>query len=864
MYLLKPIKPWMAGIIVASTLGAAPVITVQAEATPASKEAGKKEEKPKTIAELTKDSKKISGLLSLYQNQKDGSVYWRISPKMLGKDIIHLVQFENGLAALDSFKGAYAATHIYRIERHFNRIDLVKQNPSFYFDPKSPLYRSAKANINLPISATSKILAEDKKSGDILIKADDIFLSEKLYQITPEKNPDEKPGERLGLGKISKDKTKFDSISGYPDNTDVVVNYTFDNPAPVRLKDTSIKRGNFAVTDQRSFNFKIRHSFVKAPENNFKPRYADPRIGYFTEYHHDMTSLSATPYRDVITRWHLEKKDKSAALSEPVEPITWWIENTTPKQFRQTIKDAVLAWNKAFEAAGFKNAVAVKVQPDDAKWEAGDLRYNVLRWTSSPQPVFSGYGPSFADPRTGQILGADIMLEFAGLGRRLHMRRIYEPASLTANGVFNKRALNESSLYNTAQFGVNALLAQSATDVEVDEFVKSFLYYLVLHEVGHTLGLNHNMRASQLWDNDKVHDKSLTESRGLTASVMDYPSINFAPKGVEQGQYYTSTPGAYDVWAIEYGYSPALDDPAAEKERLAKLLQKSSQPELAFGNDADDMRQPGKAIDPYVNIYDMSNEAVKYASDRLSLLQSLKKDLRKNLAKDGESYQALTDGYISLHQEYARNLDVISRYIGGVSVDRSFHGQKGAKQPFTVVPAEKQKEAMQALAEYAFAPGVFKSSESLLSHLQQQRRGFDFYLVTEDPKLHEMVLGMQKRVLDHLLHRSVMNRINDSALYGNEYKLDQVLAELTDAIFEDDARKNVESFRQNLQVEYVNRLIGIFKKPDGHHHINQSLSRYYLTQIKKMLKTRGNNVASTAHKEQLIYLIDKALDVKAG
>ena len=156
------------------------------------------------------------------------------------------------------------------------------------------------------------------------------------------------------------------------------------------------------------------------PENNYVPRFEDPRVGYFAPQITDMTSADdPTPYRDMIHRWNLEKKNPGQARSEVIEPITWWIENTTPHEFRGAIEEEVLAWNKAFEKAGLINAVVVKTQPDDAEWDAGDIRYNVLRWTSSPTPPFGGYGPSFVNPRTGQILGADIMLEFVYFTNRV-------------------------------------------------------------------------------------------------------------------------------------------------------------------------------------------------------------------------------------------------------------------------------------------------------------------------------------------------------------------------------------------------------------------------------------------------------------
>ena len=166
------------------------------------------------------------------------------------------------------------------------------------------------------------------------------------------------------------------------------------------------------------------------PDNDFQPRFDDPRVGFFGQTINDMTSTSATPYRDLINRWHLVKKDPAAELSEPVQPIVYWIENSTPTEFRSTIKEAVESWNLAFEKAGFKNAVVVKMQPDDATWDAGDIRYNVLRWTSSPRPPFGGYGPSFTNPRTGQILGADIMLEWVFVTNRIQQDKLFDVAAM--------------------------------------------------------------------------------------------------------------------------------------------------------------------------------------------------------------------------------------------------------------------------------------------------------------------------------------------------------------------------------------------------------------------------------------------------
>ena len=220
-----------------------------------------------------------------------------------------------------------------------------------------------------------------------------------------------------------KDKTKIKSIRNYPENTNLEVEYVYSSPSV-------LNGGSEAVTDGRNVSIKVLHSLVAMPDNDFSPRFDDPRVGYFTTEVNDQTSTKSITYRDIINRWNLIKKDPELAISEPLEPITWWIENSTPLEWRETITNAVLQWNFAFEKAGFKNALVVKIQPDDAQWDAGDIRYNVLRWTSSPKPPFGGYGPSFVNPKTGQILGADIMFEYVHFTNRVLYDKIYDLATL--------------------------------------------------------------------------------------------------------------------------------------------------------------------------------------------------------------------------------------------------------------------------------------------------------------------------------------------------------------------------------------------------------------------------------------------------
>lgn len=810
-------------------------------------------DKEKTIEDLVKSSKEIDGLFKIYQDTLKGTIQMLVSKEQIGKEYIYFSQIGNGVIDAGGFRGAYAGSKVFKIEKYFNNLEFITQNTSFYFDPASPLTKSKDANISNGNMASIEIEAFDKEKGLYLIKADNLFLSETLSQIKRPSRPGESPTS-FKLGSLDKSKTKINSIRNYAKNTDLAVEYVYSSPSV-------LNGGSNAVADGRNVSIKVYHSLIAMPENNYEPRFDDQRVGYFTTQVEDQTSTSSAPYRDLIHRWNLEKKNPEAAISEPVEPITWWIENSTPLEWRETITNAVLQWNVAFEKAGFKNAMAVKVQPDDAAWDAGDLRYNVLRWTSSPNPPFGGYGPSFVNPKTGEIMGADVMLEFVHFTNRVLYDKVFELASV--DQPFNNTDLDNNNkiycslgdeLHQEVMFANAVATATGASDLEMERIKKESMMALIMHEVGHTLGLNHNMKASQLFSPEQLNDADFIEGKCLTASVMDYAALNITRDRSKQGQYDDVAVGPYDVWAIQLGYTPFK----SEDERQA-LLNESTKPEHIFGNDADDMRSPGKAIDPRVNVSDQSNDQIKWAIDRIELSNDLMKDTKTRFVKNGDSYQELRRVYYLLSGQKGSAANTISKFIGGVYVERTVAGQEGATQPYTPVSVKDQKRAMSALSTYVFAPNAFDAPNDLYNYLAMQRRGFNFR-TPEDPKIHNQALGYQKNVLNQLLHYNTLQRISDSELYGNQYALSSVMKDLNDAIFKADIYGNVNSFRQNLQIEYTNSLIEILvgKQSDKYTNNSKSMALYNLNAIRTMASPSGD-IASRAHKQHLRTLIDNAL-----
>jgi hypothetical protein len=822
----------------------------------------------KSIATLIKPTKKIDGLFTVYQDTANGSVMMAISKDKIGKEFIYFTHIVDAPVAAGYFRGAFGPNNVFEVRKHFNRLEFVTQNPNHWFEPSHALSRAASANITPAVVAVQEILAED--STTYLIKADDLFLTEAFAQVKQSPDPNARPGQSFTLGALSKSKSRVTRVKNYPANTDVTVDYVYENATPANY-------GGSDVTDARNVSIVVQHSLIEVPKNDYKPRFDDPRVGYFTQEMTNMVSTSAAPYRDLINRWHLVKKDPTAAISEPVEPITWWIENTTPVEFREVIARGVLAWNPAFEAAGFRNAMVVKVQPDNADWDAGDIRYNVLRWTSSPNPPFGGYGPSFVNPRTGQILGADIMLEYIFVTNRVRQEKAFGTAALgleieevlDGNG---KMCSFGDQLQLNVMAGRQALVARGATHIEIREYLDQAIMGLILHEVGHTLGLNHNMKASQMLSPREINDRSITSRKGVMGSVMDYEVVNLAKKGQVQGDYFSSRVGPYDIWAIQFGYTPSLADETAERARNNTLLARSTEPDLTFGNDAD-ITNSMSGIDPRVNVNDMTNDAIGYSSERFEVISDLMQTLQSRYTNNGESYHEMRNAYLVLTGQLSTASTVMARYIGGVYVDRAFAGQPGATKPFTPVSRADQKRAMASLTKNVFAPAAYAAPAGLYSYLQMQRRGFNFFGAPEDPKVHDRVLAIQRNVLSHLLSPRVQTRITDSRTYGNQYPLMEMMSDLTSAIFDADARTNVNTFRQNLQLDYVNRLVGIVGAvitpataaaagpgPAQYGYPSQSAALANLRSIQaKLAGKSGVNAETAAHTRNVLFRIEKAL-----
>jgi hypothetical protein len=798
-------------------------------------ESKEKEEEKEYIKDITKEFSKYEGFFEAYQDTETSSIYLVVDEEQLNKEFIYFAHVVDGVVASRRNRGSYLDNGIFKIEKYFDTLRLSRINTAFSLDERTALSRSSGANISDSVLASLPIKASNEDENRYLVDVTSLFLSEELTPIKPIPSPfaDE---ESFRWGQISPTKSKIERIINYPKNTDIEVELVIESQPSFNYEEED-------AADPRNISIKMRYSFIGMPKNNFEPRMADQSIGYFSEKITDLSTDDATPYLDLIHKWDLQKKDPELAISEPIKPILFWLENTTPLKFRDYITEGLLAWNEAFLKAGIKNAIEVKIQPDDADWDAGDIRYNVLRWTSSPNAPFGGYGPSFVNPRTGEIIGADIMLEW-----------VYATNRLTINDIFNSSHGSTDCSIGSLMQEANMMSYLTSLDEDDPEILKQSIIRLTLHEVGHTLGLNHNFKASFLHNSKDVHNKKLTQKVGLTGSVMEYPAVNIAPLGVEQGDYYDTRTGPYDLWAIEFGYTPQL----TAEERTA-LLSKSKLHEHMFANDSEDMRSPGKGIDPRAMINDLSSEPIIYAEQRIKLVNDTISKLPSLLSGKASSWEEYRNAYKILLRETSRSLDTVSRYIGGVYVNRSTPAQGSDQLPYEPVPALKQKEAMRVLADHAFSVNAFPINGELLNLLQIERRGFDLYGEHEDPQVHKAILNIQNKVFDQLLSPWVTYRITDTTLYGNDYEIYEFFNDLNNSIFEEDLNFEVSYVRKNLQTTYVRRLIKILAA-DYYDEITTAAAYDSLRKIEKMMKKNSRDPGTKAHRSLILWIIDSGLN----
>ena len=719
-------------------------------------------ENMQTVEEFIEDEglKLIEGYLKIYSDEDAEAYFLKLDEEDIDKQFLYFAYIMNAPQGSLLTGGLPSDGKVLEF-RNFKKdnIGLYQINTSYMNGDDNNIGTSTITNITEAFIENFKPVARTENS--VLISVNNFLMSEKIESLSyvPQEY---REYVSVNYGRPDPSKTLIDKVFNNKTNTAVEVTFAYTNKSP-----NSDAYSVAAVTDPRYLSVTGRHIFIKMPDEGYEPRINDHRIGYFVNKSTDLTSYENYPNFALINKWRLEKKDPSAALSETVEPIVYWVENTTPEEIVPAVVAGIENWNIAFEEAGFKNAIVAKIQPKDATWDAADYDYNVVRWSSEPDGRLLGIGPSVSNPLTGEIISADIVNKLLAVKLGHNYRKLYGYT-------------------------------------EDNDPLMQYITNLTLHEVGHTLGLRHNFRGSQLYSPTEIHNKDITGNT-IMSSVMDYDPINVAPEGVEQGIFFSTVPGIYDKWAIKFGYTPNLSS-----EERKELLLESVKRELTFGTDDEAMSYPGNNIDPRTKRYDMSSDPIAYAADITKIIDKKINEL-PNIYSDEETFNNYTDAFYRFFRTKGRFLETVAQQIGGVYINKIASSQKEYTS-LEAVPYEKQKQAMSLLAEKVFANGAMNYDQKILSNLIYERDTKDSLSEdgnNNDPDFHALVLSSQKNILRNILHPNVMKRLINSSLYGNEYMPSEVLADLNSAIFI--SGEEPDTFKMSLQSSYVDLLLSGFK-----------------------------------------------------
>ncbi|MFL2704029.1 MAG: zinc-dependent metalloprotease [Gammaproteobacteria bacterium] len=719
-------------------------------------------ENMQTVEEFIEDEglKLIEGYLKIYSDEDAEAYFLKLDEEDINKQFLYFAYIMNAPQGSLLTGGLPSDGKVLEF-RNFKKdnIGLYQINTSYMNGDDNNIGTSTITNITEAFIENFKPVARTENS--VLISVNNFLMSEKIESLSyvPQEY---REYVSVNYGRPDPSKTLIDKVFNNKTNTAVEVTFAYTNKSP-----NSDAYSVAAVTDPRYLSVTGRHIFIKMPDEGYEPRINDHRIGYFVNKSTDLTSYENYPNFALINKWRLVKKDPSAALSEPVEPIVYWVENTTPEEIVPAVVAGIENWNIAFEEAGFKNAIVAKIQPKDATWDAADYDYNVVRWSSEPDGRLLGIGPSVSNPLTGEIISADIVNKLLAVKLGHNYRKLYGYT-------------------------------------EDNDPLMQYITNLTLHEVGHTLGLRHNFRGSQLYSPTEIHNKDITGNT-IMSSVMDYDPINVAPEGVEQGIFFSTVPGIYDKWAIKFGYTPNLSS-----EERKELLLESVKRELTFGTDDEAMSYPGNNIDPRTKRYDMSSDPIAYAADITKIIDKKINEL-PNIYSDEETFNNYTDAFYRFFRTKGRFLETVAQQIGGVYINKIASSQKEYTS-LEAVPYEKQKQAMSLLAEKVFANGAMNYDQKILSNLIYERDTKDSLSEdgnNNDPDFHALVLSSQKNILRNILHPNVMKRLINSSLYGNEYMPSEVLADLNSAIFI--SGEEPDTFKMSLQSSYVDLLLSGFK-----------------------------------------------------
>ncbi len=784
-----------------------------APAAPAQAE-GDKTEKPLEL-------KVTEGLFGVSQNEKDW--YFDIPDAMLGRRMLAVTRYTSQTPGAGTYGGEEVGEVMLYWEKAVNgnlllRVDVVNVQAA----PDQVISKAVKVSSENPIVASFK--PEKGPEGVTRIKVNSLFEGDvQVFSL------DARTKRSSNLGAVKPDATFINSIRTYPINTEVTVTKTFAYNAPqpgAGGAPTQSSRGLPAGSEAGAVTVVLNTSIVLLPEVPMQQRWFDPRVGYFaggySEFSDDQQGVETIRF---IARYRLEarpedvERQKRGELVEPIKPIIYYIDPATPKQWRKYLIAGVNDWNVAFEAAGWKNAIRGEEWPeDDPTMSLEDARFSVIRYLASP--VANAYGPNVHDPRSGEIIESHV-------------------------GWYHNVMTLVHDWYQVQAGAVDPRARKIKYD---EELMGDLIRFVSSHEVGHTLGLRHNMGSSSQTPVEKLRDKAWVEANGHTVSIMDYARFNYVAQpedGITKAGLYPRI-GDYDKWAIEFGYKPTYLKTAKEDhlywnkviiERLA------ANPRLWFGGE-------GRDADPRALTEDLGDDAVAASTYGVLNLKRILPEIPAWNYEEADMYTHVSRMYEAVVGQFNRYLGHVSANIGG-----RFITNHSIEQPdlvkYAPVPKDRQKNALNWLDENLFQKPAWLVDVPYI------------WDVTDAPdqqlyRLVDAVVSPSNLLSIQKLTRLQQFADSDSANYSPE----EYLSDLTGKIFSELGRGGkVDSYRRYLQRRYVNAAITAVTAETARTADGRNLIIGQLLDIqKKAAKAKSSDAATQAHWQTLSRQITTALE----
>jgi hypothetical protein len=775
---------------------------------------------------VTKEMKTDKGLFNVHS--ADDKYLFEVPDSLMNREMLmvtRIAKTANGIG----FGGGKTNTQVLRWQRKGKKVLLRVVSHNVVADTILPVHEAVVNSNFEPVLFSFPIKAFNKDTTSVVIDATSLFSTD----VKPLGFP-QFYRSRYKISRMDKDRSYIDRVSSYPENIEVrhVKTYFASKPP-----------SNGSVG---SISIEMSNSMILLPKVPMKRRYFDERVGWFArgqvDYGLDAQRSKTVTYLD---RWRLEVKEedldkfKAGELVEPKKQIVYYVDRATPEVWREYIKQGIEDWQVAFEAAGFKNAIIAKDPPskeEDPEWSPEDVRYSVVRYLASPIP--NANGPHVSDPRSGEILESDI-------------NWYHNVMSLLRNWYFVQTA---------------AINPEAQTIEFKDEVMGRLVRFVSSHEVGHTLGLPHNMGSSSAYPVDSLRSASFTKKFGTAPSIMDYARFNYVAQPEDKGVALMPDIGPYDKHAIEWGYRPILDKTAVEeKATLNKwILDKADNPMYRFGH-----QQAGGVVDPSSQTEDLGDDAIKASSYGIKNLQRILPNIEKWTTKDGENYDEMATMYGQILSQFNRYMGHVTANIGGVYEYYKTSDQEGAV--YTHVAKSHQKNALKLINKELFSTPTWMIDKNI-------------YAKTQFSGSIEKIGSVQTRTLNNILDSGRMARMieNQTMNGAKAYSLVAMFSDLRRGVWSElYTGKTIDTYRRNLQRAHINRLdyllnmaknqrganSGYFKQSTV--NIGQSdikaMVRGELNRLKRQIRTATSNAANTTskyHLQDAIARIDMALDPK--